>query len=59
MQKELAFIDVISPRVVSITAGKSHDYVRGHNDAANRLDFMPQRAPIRAGYRPCEVIEPI
>jgi 2-oxoglutarate ferredoxin oxidoreductase subunit beta len=29
---------------------KSYDYVREHNDAVNRLDFMPQREPITAEY---------
>jgi 2-oxoglutarate ferredoxin oxidoreductase subunit beta len=31
---------------------KSYDYVRDHNDAVNRLDFMPLREPITAEYAP-------
>ena len=48
-----AFIDVVSPCVAfNNHAGstKSYDYVREHNDAVNRLDFMPERAPITADY---------
>ena len=44
-----AFIDVISPCVAFNNhpgSTKSYDYVREHNDAVNRLDFMPERAPI-------------
>jgi 2-oxoglutarate ferredoxin oxidoreductase subunit beta len=55
-----AFIDVISPCVAfNNHAGstKSYDYVRAHNEAVNRLDFMPRRAPISAAYEPGEVIE--
>ena len=55
-----ALLDVISPCVAfNNHAGstKSYDYVREHNDAVNRLDFMPQRAPISADYRPGSVIE--
>ena len=51
-----AFIDVISPCVAfNNHAGstKSFDYVREHNEAVNRLDFMTGRAPdqgrLRAG----------
>lgn len=55
-----AFIDVISPCVAfNNHAGstKSYDYVRAHNEAVNRLDFMPRRAAISADYEPGEVIE--
>jgi len=48
-----AFIDVLSPCVAfNNHAGstKSYDYVREHNEAVNRLDFMPQRAPVAADY---------
>src|SRR2546423_8017737 len=44
-----AFIDVISPCVAfNNHAGstKSFDYVREHNEAVNRLDFITERAPI-------------
>jgi 2-oxoglutarate ferredoxin oxidoreductase subunit beta len=55
-----ALIDVISPCVAfNNHAGstKSYDYVRAHNDAVNRLDFMPRSEAIVADYRPGEVIE--
>ena len=48
-----AFIDVLSPCVAFNNhpgSTKSYDYVREHNDAVNRLDFMPARAPITADY---------
>ena len=46
-----AFIDVVSPCVAFNNhpgSTKSYDYVRAHNEAVNRLDFMPQREPIEA-----------
>ncbi len=55
-----ALIDVISPCVAfNNHAGstKSYDYVREHNEAVNRLDFMPRRDAITAMYSPGEVIE--
>jgi 2-oxoglutarate ferredoxin oxidoreductase subunit beta len=55
-----AFIDVISPCVAfNNHAGstRSYDYVREHNDAVNRLDFMPRREPIGAQYEPGTVID--
>ena len=55
-----ALIDVISPCVAfNNHAGstKSYDYVRAHNEAVNRLDFMPNRDAITAMYAPGEVIE--
>ena len=55
-----ALIDVISPCVAfNNHAGstKSYDYVRAHNEAVNRLDFMPHRDAITAMYAPGEVIE--
>ena len=48
-----AFIDVVSPCVAFNNhpgSTKSYDYVREHNDAVNRLDFMPERAPIITDY---------
>jgi 2-oxoglutarate ferredoxin oxidoreductase subunit beta len=48
-----AFIDVVSPCVAfNNHAGstKSYDYVRAHNEAVNRLDFMPRREPITTDY---------
>src|ERR1700694_1068721 len=53
-----AFIDVISPCVAfNNHAGstKSFDYVREHNEAVNRLDFMTGRAPITVAYEPGSV----
>jgi 2-oxoglutarate ferredoxin oxidoreductase subunit beta len=53
-----AFIDVISPCVAfNNHAGstKSFDYVREHNEAVNRLDFMSGRAPIKVDYEPGSV----
>jgi 2-oxoglutarate ferredoxin oxidoreductase subunit beta len=53
-----AFIDVISPCVAfNDHAGstKSYDYVREHNEAVNRLDFITGRAPITVQYEPGEV----
>src|SRR5947209_12624614 len=53
-----AFIDVISPCVAfNNHAGstKSYDFVREHNEAVNRLDFMSGRAPIKVDYEPGSV----
>jgi 2-oxoglutarate/2-oxoacid ferredoxin oxidoreductase subunit beta len=50
-----AFIDVISPCVAfNNHAGstKSYDYVREHNDAVNRLDFITSRDRIEVDYAP-------
>jgi 2-oxoglutarate ferredoxin oxidoreductase subunit beta len=55
-----ALIDVISPCVAFNNhpgSTKSYDYVRAHNEAVNRLDFMPRRDAITAIYAPGEVIE--
>lgn len=55
-----AFIDVISPCVAFNNhpgSTKSYDYVRAHNEAVNRLDFMPKRSALTASYPPGEVIE--
>ncbi len=53
-----AFIDVVSPCVAfNNHAGstKSYDYVREHNEAVNRLDFMPQHTEITTEYEPGSV----
>ena len=53
-----AFIDVISPCVQfnnHVGSTKSFDYVREHNAAMNRLDFIEPRAEIRVDYAPGEV----
>jgi len=55
-----ALLDVVSPCVAFNNhpgSTKSYDYVREHNDAVNRLDFMPRREQIVADYSPGEVIE--
>ena len=53
-----AFVDVISPCVAfNNHAGstKSYDYVREHNEAVNRLDFITGRDPIEVDYAPGSV----
>jgi 2-oxoglutarate ferredoxin oxidoreductase subunit beta len=52
-----AFIDVISPCVAFNNhpgSTKSYDYVREHNEAVNRLDFIASRPEITAAYPPGE-----
>jgi 2-oxoglutarate ferredoxin oxidoreductase subunit beta len=59
-QPGAAFVDVISPCVAfNNHAGstRSYDYVREHNEAVNRLDFMPRREPIGADYQPGTTID--
>jgi 2-oxoglutarate ferredoxin oxidoreductase subunit beta len=56
--KGAAFIDVISPCVAfnnHTGSTKSFDYVREHNEAVNRLDIVPGRAPIAVQYEPGQV----
>jgi 2-oxoglutarate/2-oxoacid ferredoxin oxidoreductase subunit beta len=60
--KGAAFIDCVSPCVAfnnHTGSTKSFDYVREHNEAVNRLDFMTGRAPIQVDYEPgtVEVVE--
>ena len=57
-----AFLDVISPCVAFNNhpgSTKSFDYVREHNEAVNRLDFITGRAPIHVDYEPgtVEIVE--
>ena len=57
-----AFLDVISPCVAFNNhpgSTKSFDYVREHNEAVNRLDFISGRAPIHIDYEPgtVEIVE--
>jgi 2-oxoglutarate ferredoxin oxidoreductase subunit beta len=57
-----AFLDVISPCVAFNNhegSTKSFDYVREHNEAVNRLDFMTARMPISVAYEPgsVEIVE--
>jgi 2-oxoglutarate ferredoxin oxidoreductase subunit beta len=49
-----ALIDVISPCVTfnnHAASTKSYDYVRAHNEALDRTDFVPHGATITADYR--------
>ncbi len=55
-----AFLDVISPCVAFNNhpgSTKSYDYVREHNEAVNRLDFIEGREEITADYAAGEVVE--
>ena len=57
-----AFLDVISPCVAfNNHAGstRSYDYVREHNEAVNRIDFMVSRDEITTSYAPGSVQEVI
>src|SRR6187401_1846179 len=57
--KGAAFIDVISPCVAfNNHAGstKSYEYVRQHNEAVNRLDFIEAREEITTDYAPGAVV---
>lgn len=50
-----AFIDIISPCIAFNNhpgSTKSFDYVREHNVAVNRLDFITGRTPIAVNYPP-------
>jgi 2-oxoglutarate ferredoxin oxidoreductase subunit beta len=60
LHRGTAFIDVVSPCVAfNNHAGstKSYDFVREHNEAVNRLDFMPARSDITTDYAPGSVQE--
>src|SRR5213082_3703829 len=53
-----AFIDIISPCVAfnnHVGSTKSFDYVREHNEAVNRLDFITAQMPITVAYEPGSV----
>jgi 2-oxoglutarate ferredoxin oxidoreductase subunit beta len=55
-----AFIDVISPCVTFNNHGgstKSYDYVRQHNEAVSRIDFMEPGEEITTSYAPGEVVD--
>jgi 2-oxoglutarate/2-oxoacid ferredoxin oxidoreductase subunit beta len=55
-----AFIDVISPCVTFNNHGgstKSYDYVRQHNEAVSRIDFITPGCEITTDYAPGEVVE--
>jgi 2-oxoglutarate ferredoxin oxidoreductase subunit beta len=58
--KGAAFIDVVSPCVAFNNhpgSTKSYDYVREHNDAVNRIDFIPFKQEITVDYPEGEVVE--
>jgi len=53
--KGASFLDVISPCVAfnnHLGSTKSFDFVREHNEAVNRLDFITAREPIHVDYEP-------
>ncbi len=55
-----AFLDVISPCVAfNNHAGstKSYDYVREHNEAVSRIDFITRRDEITTQYTPGSVVD--
>jgi 2-oxoglutarate ferredoxin oxidoreductase subunit beta len=55
-----AFIDCISPCVAFNNhdgSTKSFDYVRAHNDAVNRLEFITGRDPISVRYPAGTIVE--
>jgi 2-oxoglutarate ferredoxin oxidoreductase subunit beta len=55
-----AFIDVISPCIAFNNHGgstKSYDYVRQHNEAVSRIDFLPSRSEITTQYPQGSVVE--
>jgi 2-oxoglutarate ferredoxin oxidoreductase subunit beta len=55
-----AFIDIISPCVTFNNhsgSTKSYDYVREHNEAVSRIDFITTRDEITTAYAPGEVVE--
>ncbi len=60
--KGSAFIDVISPCVAFNNhegSTRSYDYVREHNEAVNRIDFIKTREEITTDYAPGTVQEVI
>jgi 2-oxoglutarate/2-oxoacid ferredoxin oxidoreductase subunit beta len=55
-----AFIDVVSPCVAFNNhpgSTKSYDYVREHNEAVSRIDFIATREEITANYAPGSLTE--
>ncbi|MCC7548258.1 MAG: 2-oxoacid:ferredoxin oxidoreductase subunit beta [Burkholderiales bacterium] len=60
LHRGAAFLDIISPCVAfnnHVGSTKSYDYVREHNEAVNRLDFVSPRSEIMADYEPGSVEE--
>jgi 2-oxoglutarate ferredoxin oxidoreductase subunit beta len=55
-----AFIDIVSPCVAFNNhpgSTKSYDYVREHNEAVNRIDFIEGRSEITAEYEPGSTVD--
>ncbi|MCY7307572.1 MAG: 2-oxoacid:ferredoxin oxidoreductase subunit beta [Rhodoferax sp.] len=55
-----AFIDVVSPCVAfnnHVGSTKSYDYVREHNQAVSRIDFIAPGSEITASFAPGSVVE--
>ncbi len=55
-----AFIDIVSPCVAFNNhsgSTKSYDYVREHNEAVNRIDFIPHKHEIVVDYAEGQVVE--
>ncbi|MBA5607903.1 2-oxoacid:ferredoxin oxidoreductase subunit beta [Duganella sp. FT3S] len=60
MHQGAAFIDVISPCVAFNNhpgSTKSYDYVREHNEAVNRVDFVPHMEELTGQFTPGTVQE--
>jgi len=58
--KGMSFLEVISPCVsFNNRAGstQSYEYVRAHNDAVNKFDFIPARQEITVDYAPGEMAD--
>ena len=58
--KGAAFLDVVSPCVAFNNhpgSTKSYEYVREHNEAANRLDFVDVRDEITVDYAAGELVD--
>ncbi len=58
--KGAAFIDIVSPCVAFNNhpgSTKSYDYVREHNEAVNRIDFIPRKSEITVDYPEGEVVD--
>lgn len=57
--KGFALLDVISPCVTfnnHQSSTKSYDYIRDHNEAVDRLDFVEEKTEITAEYNPGETL---
>jgi 2-oxoglutarate ferredoxin oxidoreductase subunit beta len=55
-----AFLDVVSPCVAFNNhpgSTKSYDYVRAHNEAVNRIDFIAHKQEITVDYSEGQLVE--